>query len=100
VAVLNGIPHDERSWRHSSLASRMQFLQSLAGDVARLRAYDRLIRRVKAGLWAGAVLGLCIAGWYIHTRPEYRAVVRRNFITPFVDIEHPSPNASESEHGR
>ncbi|MBN1513256.1 MAG: M48 family metalloprotease [Phycisphaerae bacterium] len=100
VAVLNGIPHDERSWRHSSMASRMQFLRSLAGDVARLRMYDRLIHWVKAGLWAGSLVGLAIAGWYIHTRPEYRAVVRYNFITPFVDDGSPSPNASESEHGR
>ena len=39
VAVLNGIPHQERSWRHSSIASRIRFLTELASDPARGGAF-------------------------------------------------------------
>jgi STE24 endopeptidase len=83
VAVLNGIPHDERSWRHSSIASRMRFLTGLAGDVVRLRSYDRLIRRIKVALWAASMGGLLFAGWYVSTRPDYRSVFLYNFVEPF-----------------
>lgn len=57
VAVLNGIPSEERSWRHSSIGSRIRFLVSLAADPARAMAFERLIRRIKSTLLAAAVLG-------------------------------------------
>ena len=88
VAVLNGIPHDERSWRHSSIASRMRFLTALVGDVVRLRSYDRLIRRIKLALWAASVGGLLFAGWYASTRPDYRSVFLYNFVDPFLGGPH------------
>ena len=56
VATLNGIPHDERSWRHSSIGSRMRFLMALAGDPALAAAFDKLLARIKRSMLAAAVL--------------------------------------------
>lgn len=83
VAVLNGIPHHERSWRHSSIASRIRFLTSLAGDVVQLRAFDRLIHRIKLTLWAASIGGLILGGVYIWQRPAYRSAVFYNLVEPF-----------------
>lgn len=63
VAVLNGIPHEERSWRHSSIGSRMRFLTSLAGDPARARRFDREVSHVKMGMLTLAVVGSVISGY-------------------------------------
>ena len=65
VAVLNGIPHEERSWRHSSIASRMRFLTELASDPARAVRFDRVVRRVKVGLAVLAVVGSALALLYV-----------------------------------
>ena len=66
VAVLNGIPHEERSWRHSSIGSRVRFLNSLAGDPARTVRFERLLRRVTRGLMAIALIGCaCAAAYYV-----------------------------------
>jgi STE24 endopeptidase len=95
VAVLNGIPHEERSWRHSSIASRMRFLTALAGDVAQVRAFDRLVRRVKITLWVSSIGGLAFAGWYCSTRPVYRDTFRQLFVQPFTaDEGERAPDAS------
>lgn len=71
VAALNGIPREERSWRHSSIASRMRFLASLAGDPIRAMRFERSLRRL--GL-AVAVLGImggigCAAYWIAVPEP-------------------------------
>ncbi len=71
VAFLNGIPHDERSWRHSSIGSRIRFLTSLAGDPARLRSFERRIRHIKTALLVLAVAGLIIAALYVRQHPLY-----------------------------
>ena len=67
VALLNGIPQEERSWRHSSIGSRIRFLTSLAGDPARLARFERVIWRAKAMLLAvaigGSVLGVVYWAW-------------------------------------
>lgn len=57
VAILNGIPHEERSWRHSSIANRIRFLMSMAGDPSRAARFDRTLRRLRATLTVAAVLG-------------------------------------------
>lgn len=67
VAVLNGIPVEERSWRHSSIGSRIRFLRSLAGDPARAERFDRLIRRIKMGMVAAAVVGSLASAYYWST---------------------------------
>lgn len=71
VAALNGIPPEERSWRHSSIASRIRFLTSLAGDPARARGFERSVQQVKAALVAVAVVGAIatVAYWRAVPRP-------------------------------
>jgi hypothetical protein len=64
VATLNGIPRDEPSWRHSSIASRIRFLTSLAADPARAGRFERRLRHVKVGMLATAALGS--AGWIFY----------------------------------
>lgn len=63
VAVLNGIPHEERSWRHSSIGSRIRFLTSLAGDPRRAQQFEREIRRAKALMVLLALIGSFVGGW-------------------------------------
>jgi hypothetical protein len=70
VAILNGIPSEERSWRHSSIGSRIRFLISLAGDPARARAFERLIRRIKTTFLAAAVLGGAFFFYYWTVVPQ------------------------------
>lgn len=62
VARLNGIPADARSWRHGSIASRIQFLADLAESPAREPAFQRQVRRFRLGLAAGMVAALGLAG--------------------------------------
>ena len=64
VAILNGIPHDERSWRHSSIGSRIRFLFSMAGDPASAISFQRSIRRIKTGMLVAAALGSAIGVLY------------------------------------
>lgn len=64
VALLNGIPYEERSWRHSSIASRIRFLASLAGDPGRGARFDRLIRRLKLLTLAVAIIGSALWLYY------------------------------------
>lgn len=70
VATLNGIPHEEYSWRHSSIGIRIRFLTSLAGDPNRVARFERVIRRVKRGMFICVVLGGAIAMAYWLMVPE------------------------------
>lgn len=70
VALLNGIPQHERSWRHSSIGSRIRFLTSLAGDPARSIAFERMIRRIKTGMLCAAILGTSFCVYYWNVVPE------------------------------
>lgn len=63
VALLNGIPLEERSWRHSSIGSRIRFLNTLAGDPGCAERFERMLRRVKLLIVSLAVIGCC-AGWF------------------------------------
>ena len=71
VAVLNGIPREERSWRHSSIASRARFLVSLSGDPGRAHRFQRLVRRIKAALVLVAVGGTIATALYVWDHPLY-----------------------------
>lgn len=64
VAVLNGIPHEERSWRHSSIGSRIRFLTSMAGDPDRGDRFERLIGRVKFAMLSLAIIGSAVWMYY------------------------------------
>ena len=57
VAALNGIPHDERSWRHSSIGSRITHLTGLAGDPNSACSFERTVRWIMRVLVVAAVLG-------------------------------------------
>jgi STE24 endopeptidase len=64
VAAMSGISHEEPSWRHASVGTRIRFLQSAAGDPNRALNFERLVRRVKATLVTLAVVGGVSAAWY------------------------------------
>lgn len=64
VAVLNGIPHDEYSWRHSSIGYRIRFLTSLAGDPNRLARFEKVVRRAKRAMLVIAIVGSLVGGIY------------------------------------
>ncbi|MFQ5415098.1 MAG: M48 family metallopeptidase, partial [Phycisphaerae bacterium] len=64
VATLNAIPHDERSWRHSSIGSRMRFLTNLANDPQRAAQFDRLVRTIKRTLVIAAMVGCAATALY------------------------------------
>jgi STE24 endopeptidase len=70
VAQLNGIPREERSWRHSSIGSRVRFLLSVAADPGRAVRFERGIRRVKAVMLAVAVVGSAGSVYYWSTYIE------------------------------
>ncbi len=82
VAVLNGIPKKERSWRHSSIASRIELLGRLAGDPAGARRFQRRIVAIKWTMAIGCVVGLLIAGVYVYRSPVYRKPLKDNL--PFL----------------
>ena len=82
VASLNGIPHEEWSWRHSSIASRMRFLMAQAGDPATAAAFHRLIRNLQRTLWIAAAGGLVATAAYCLWHPHYREVILRSTVEP------------------
>lgn len=82
VALLNGVPPEERSWRHSSIASRMRFLTAQSGDPIMARRFSRCVRRIKIALVACCAVGLLIAGVYIWHHPGYRKAVTKSIIEP------------------
>jgi STE24 endopeptidase len=65
VATLNGIPLEEPSWRHSSLADRIESLARLSSDPRRLASFEALIRRIKRTLLFICVVGTAISIYYI-----------------------------------
>lgn len=69
VATLNGIPTEEKSWRHSSIGSRIRFLTSLAGDPSLTMRFERTLRRIQGTIWVVAVVGALLGTWYAMTWP-------------------------------
>jgi STE24 endopeptidase len=77
VARLNGIPIDERSWRHSSIASRCRFLTRLASDPLAALRFDRLIQCIKLVLLGVVLLGAIGSGYaYFQPAPAPRYEAR------------------------
>lgn len=60
VAVLNGVPADAPSWRHSSIASRAVFLQRMAASPDAYRRFQRSARTVQVAVVASA---LALSAW-------------------------------------
>ena len=63
VALLNGIPTEARSWRHSSIGSRARFLQYLATSDNALARFSRRLRVLKAVILVIVVLALAGLVW-------------------------------------
>ncbi len=61
IAVLNGIPVDARSWRHSSIANRMEQLRDYALDPRSAARLERRVVLIKWSLVAGTAIGLVTA---------------------------------------
>lgn len=57
IGALNAIPLRARSWRHSSIASRTEFLYRLSCEPTQLRRFQRIIRLIKICIWAAVVAG-------------------------------------------
>jgi STE24 endopeptidase len=70
IAVLNGIAPHARSWRHSSIASRMEFVRTLAREPDKLRRFNRTVVLTKLVLFAGTVIG-CAIGAYLYWPTEF-----------------------------
>lgn len=65
IAILNGIVPAARSWRHSSIASRMAFVRELARDPKALRRFNRIVVATKAVLFMGTAIG-CVVGAHVY----------------------------------
>jgi Zn-dependent protease with chaperone function len=78
VASLNGISKYARSWRHSSIASRQDFIRQAALYPEILRHFERAIRWIKASLLAVTIALGAVALWFYwpivfpqpHPRPD------------------------------
>ena len=51
VAQLNGTSVHQSNWRHGSIARRVQYLLSLGATGRTRKDIDRVVRRIKLGLW-------------------------------------------------
>lgn len=100
VSVLNGIPKKERSWRHSSIASRIDLLGRLAGDPAGARRFQRRIVAIKWSMVIGCVLGLLITGVYVYRSPVYRELWKDSLPFLFSDDGQPPLSSLGSMGGR
>jgi len=69
IAVLNGIPLEARSWRHSSIANRVQLLKQYGYDPAAVARLERSVLVIKVLLLVGLVVGLAIAVWLYWPAP-------------------------------
>lgn len=99
VSVLNGIPKQERSWRHSSIASRIALLSRLAGDPAGARRFQRRIVAIKWSMVVGCLLGLLIAGVYVYRSPVYRELLEENLPSSFLGDGQPPASTLSAPGG-
>ncbi len=70
VATLNGIPREEKSWRHSSIAYRVKFLRTLAADPKRAARFTAIIKRAKRTLLIAAIVGIVASLAYWKYAPQ------------------------------
>ena len=63
IAMLNGIPTEARSWRHSSIANRVRLLREYANDPTVSGQLNKAVLIIKAMLFVGTLIGLGIAAW-------------------------------------
>lgn len=82
VAMLNGISKYARSWRHSSIASRQDFIRQAALYPETLRRFERTISWIKAALVGTTIALALLSAWFYwpmlfpqaphKDRPQYR----------------------------
>lgn len=65
IAVLNGISPEQRSWRHSSIASRIGFLKDLAESPQLAVRFRKVIDRTKQALLVLSVVTAIGLIWYL-----------------------------------
>ena len=63
VAALNGIPVDEKGWRHPSIRDRVKLLNDMSQDPSAVRRFLALIQTVKGVLIVGTLIGLATGLW-------------------------------------
>ena len=60
VAQLNGISPHQRNWRHGSIAHRAAYVMWLGSTGGSRGRIDRVVRRIKAALWAAVALSAAV----------------------------------------
>ena len=63
IAALNGIPPKAPSWRHSSIANRVELLRKYAVDPTLSAKLELSVLLIKAILFLGTIVGLAIGVW-------------------------------------
>lgn len=63
VAALNGIPTEEKGWRHPSIDTRIAFLTGASAEASTLEKFNRSVRQVKLFLLIATAIGLVAGGW-------------------------------------
>jgi STE24 endopeptidase len=58
VALLNGMTRGLWTWRHGSIAQRVEFLENIGRDASLADKYDRSIRRLRWGMALGLLTGI------------------------------------------
>ena len=67
IAFLNAIPQRARSWRHSSIGSRVNLLYRLSSAPGELARFRRIIRLIKIVIWVsvlGGAAGAILLQWW------------------------------------
>ncbi len=67
IAMLNGMSIHTKSWRHSSIASRMEFLRRLAGEPGLLARFEKRVRWLQITIAAAALTGAAV-WWHVMQR--------------------------------
>lgn len=70
IATLNGSMRDARSWRHFSIAKRVEFLERMATQPQIERSFQRVVLLLKVLV----IVALAGAAWYVWNQPPDVAV--------------------------
>ncbi len=61
VAALNGMEPEAKSWRHGSIAQRIEFLRGIEGQPEAERTFQRSIKRLRIVLALGLTIAMILA---------------------------------------
>ena len=68
IAQLNGVEAHKWNWRHGSIADRISYVLCLGSPGGSRKNIDRLVRRIRVGIWALALLAAGAGAWDLLTR--------------------------------